>query len=81
MKFANVAGGWITEGALITILPAGKPVDAKCMALYYGFAMSNPLYLPHQCACPFTRAVLMRPTGVFVIVPLTPMVTIVNLAS
>ena len=74
MKFVNARAGWITEGMLITIFAANKPVDAHCMATYYGLRPGDQHHDELQRPCKHTRVVLMKPNGAFVIVPTTPFV-------
>ena len=78
MKLANARSGWITEGMLITILAKDKPVDSTCMATYYGLFPGDEHHDELQRPCRFTRTVLMKPSGKFVIVPMTPYVYIVS---
>ncbi len=72
MRLTNHRAGWMTEGMLITIFAANKPVDAPCMQTYYGLTPKDRIYAALQRPNPFTRVVLMKPTGTFVIVPMTP---------
>jgi len=74
MRLVNLRAGWMSEGMFITILAANKPVDDKCMASYYGPYPGDKHYAQLQRPNKFTRVVLMKPTGKFVIVPLTPLV-------
>jgi hypothetical protein len=78
MKLANYRTGWITEGMLVTVLAANKPVDAQCMATYYGLSPGDKHYAEQQRPHKYARAVLMKPTGRFVIVPMTPTVVEVH---
>lgn len=78
MKLTNRRAGWITEGKFITILPANKPVDARCMLAYYGLKAGDRYFAECQRATRHTRVVLMKPTCTFVVVPMTPLVTEVS---
>lgn len=74
MRLVNARTGWMTEGMFITILAANKPVDTECMATYYGLSPKDKHFASLQRPCRYTRTVLMKANGRFVIVPMSPLV-------
>ena len=75
MKLVNAQAGWSTEGKFITLLPLGMAVDARCMLAYYGLKTGDLRFESLANPSKYSRAVLMKESGTFVVVPLSPAIT------
>ena len=75
MRLVNAQAGWSTEGTFITLLPLGVTVDARCMLAYYGLKTGDLHFDSLASPSRYSRAVLMKESGTFVVVPLSPAIT------
>jgi hypothetical protein len=71
VKIINCSNGWALEGMYLVTLPAYKAVEPEMMLAYYRMDRTHPHYDEFSRACKFDRMVIMKPSGDFVVVPVS----------
>ena len=72
MRFVNRRTGWVAEGKYIGTIAAGVKPTADEVLAYYHLRPGDLRFSGLACAMRWTRIVLLKQNGNFLIAPITP---------